>query len=499
MAQPWWISPSALTALARELNSWASSARIQKIYQAGARTVVLDLHHHGVTASLLMRAEDVPRLSLTSGKHTRAETEPPAFQGLLRKHLANARYRELSVEPARRSASLVVDTLQGTRTLVMEWSRDSANLILLHEGGKILGAAQPALLTARGLKVGKPYTPPPEHAVEDVAAPEITAQQISTHPLSAWPTHAAVDLAQQEVQAPKERGALVQARRRVKAELDRVTRLVRALEGDLSRADEAVTLRTAAERAKAQLRDLPRGEPTWNLRDPYDPSAAEITVKVDPALGPHENMERLFHKARRLESTRKHATPRLAESRERAEVLRALIAEIDASQDAAAVEARVAEVLGGKPAPQTGKKAGPSRRMPFRAFQTSQGWRVLCGKTSADNDTLTHRTARGNDIFLHARDAHGAHVILVVEGKPESLDGPIGEAALIAAHFSESRGEAVVDVRWTEVKHVRKVPGRVGMVTLAKERVRRVRTTDPKLAALLQTETGAETRLGGSA
>jgi predicted ribosome quality control (RQC) complex YloA/Tae2 family protein len=134
-------------------------------------------------------------------------------------------------------------------------------------------------------------------------------------------------------------------------------------------------------------------------------------------------------------------------------------------------------------------------RQPFRAFVTANGWRVLMGKSRTENDLLTHKTARGSDVFLHARDAPGAHVILVVEGERPGQELALQQAAQLAAHFSEARGHGVVDVRFTEVKHVKRVAGTPGLVTLAHERVKRVRLGDEAFAALLATEQGASTRL----
>jgi predicted ribosome quality control (RQC) complex YloA/Tae2 family protein len=88
-------------------------------------------------------------------------------------------------------------------------------------------------------------------------------------------------------------------------------------------------------------------------------------------------------------------------------------------------------------------------------------------------------------------------VVLVVQGERPGLRAALEVAALVAAHHSRARGERTVDVRTTEVKHVRRVPGSPGLVTVAHERVVRVSLDDPRLAAILLTRQDTDTRLGG--
>ena len=126
-------------------------------------------------------------------------------------------------------------------------------------------------------------------------------------------------------------------------------------------------------------------------------------------------MEKLFHRARRMDRTRAMTEPRLLAARTRADALRTALAALEAHPDDDTVVAQARLLLGeavGAAPPKV--QRGPQARQPFRVFRTRDGARVLVGKTSEENDLLTHKVARGNDIFLHARDAHGSHVILVL-------------------------------------------------------------------------------------
>jgi predicted ribosome quality control (RQC) complex YloA/Tae2 family protein len=92
---------------------------------------------------------------------------------------------------------------------------------------------------------------------------------------------------------------------------------------------------------------------------------------------------------------------------------------------------------------------------------------VRVGRTSKDNDVLTFRHARPDDIWLHARQVAGSHVVLrwAGEGAPPARD--LEEAAVLAAQHSKARSSGTVAVDWTRRKHVRKPrgapPGRVSI------------------------------------
>jgi predicted ribosome quality control (RQC) complex YloA/Tae2 family protein len=110
------------------------------------------------------------------------------------------------------------------------------------------------------------------------------------------------------------------------------------------------------------------------------------------------------------------------------------------------------------------------------------------GRSARDNDALTFKAARGNDLWLHARGVQGSHVIVPDPG-PTPPGDLLLEAALLAGHFSSARGADQVEVAWTRRKHVRKQKGAPpGAVVYAQEKTLRVRLGGEGLAALLARE-----------
>jgi predicted ribosome quality control (RQC) complex YloA/Tae2 family protein len=98
-------------------------------------------------------------------------------------------------------------------------------------------------------------------------------------------------------------------------------------------------------------------------------------------------------------------------------------------------------------------------------FTSSAGLEIAVGRNNVQNEQLTHREAFKTDVWLHAQKIPGSHVIIKTNGG--EADGvTLGEAAALAAWFSQAREGGKVAVDWTLVKYVKKMPGgRPGMVT----------------------------------
>ena len=113
-------------------------------------------------------------------------------------------------------------------------------------------------------------------------------------------------------------------------------------------------------------------------------------------------------------------------------------------------------------------------------YELPGGWEVLAGRTDADNDRLSLKMARPNDLWFHVRGMPGSHVIL--RARPDQ--GPdretVHRAAAIAAFHSKARDGGTVAVSCTEARHVSKPRGaKPGTVTIRKERIVKVRPALP--------------------
>ena len=114
------------------------------------------------------------------------------------------------------------------------------------------------------------------------------------------------------------------------------------------------------------------------------------------------------------------------------------------------------------PAPGTQLERQAAARAPahpFRTYRSSGGLEIWVGRGAASNDTLTFHESSPRDVWLHARDAAGAHVVLRWSRDEPPPARDLEEAAVLAAWHSKSRGSGLVPVDWTRRKYVRKARG----------------------------------------
>jgi predicted ribosome quality control (RQC) complex YloA/Tae2 family protein len=259
------------------------------------------------------------------------------------------------------------------------------------------------------------------------------------------------------------------------AALDGVRRQIRRLEQlqanlarDLAGLADEEDLRRQAEALLVFARGLGPGRESVEVQDPRDPDR-RLTVALDPRLGGHANAERLFERARRVARARQQVELRGRETRS------ALVAARES--EAAVLAARDRREL---PPPGEGGDAGTPGDAAAgpRHYLTSRGLSVLVGRNARENHHLTFRVARAEDVWLHARDAPGSHVVLRDNAGRAGADD-LREAGEVAAFFSEARADTLVDVHVTRRKHVKPAKGGPGRVFVAHSDTLRVAPRDP--------------------
>jgi predicted ribosome quality control (RQC) complex YloA/Tae2 family protein len=105
-------------------------------------------------------------------------------------------------------------------------------------------------------------------------------------------------------------------------------------------------------------------------------------------------------------------------------------------------------------------KAKESKTIPgTRRYRSSDGYEVIVGRTARDNDNLTFRVARPNDLWLHAGDYPGSHVIVRNASRREIPQRTVIEAAQLAAKFSQASNDSKVIIHYTRRKFLSKPKG----------------------------------------
>jgi predicted ribosome quality control (RQC) complex YloA/Tae2 family protein len=287
------------------------------------------------------------------------------------------------------------------------------------------------------------------------------------------------------------RQATDQARRRARDALARAVRLEQALADDLQRAERAPELRRHADLLLAHLDQVPRGARAVTLPDDFT-GGPPVEVALDPARSAKDNAALLYKRYKRLERARQAVLARWEAARatrlgaERAlERLQPGVAP-PAGTDSFPADLDRARPRGGvslvKPA---ARSRASGRRQPYREFRSASGAAILVGRGADRNEELTFGVARGSDLWLHARDFAGAHVVVPLASPGHFDEQTLLDAATLAAHHSRGRDEQQVDVTYTLRKYVRKVRRARGMVSLSQGKTLRLRLEAARLARLL--------------
>jgi predicted ribosome quality control (RQC) complex YloA/Tae2 family protein len=215
---------------------------------------------------------------------------------------------------------------------------------------------------------------------------------------------------------------------------------------------------------------VPAGAHDVVLPDPHQPERA-IRIELAAGLSAVANAERLFVKARRIARGRIQIAQRLEEARLRRGVAEQRLRRIEGARF-------LADLSGATPASR-GVRAAASPPAGPRHYLTSRGLSVHVGRGAKENHRLTFERARPEDLWFHARDTPGAHVILR-DDQGRANDDDRREAAELAAFFSDAAAAAAVDVHCARRKHLRPGKGGAGRVLVGHSETLRVAPKDPE-------------------
>jgi predicted ribosome quality control (RQC) complex YloA/Tae2 family protein len=259
---------------------------------------------------------------------------------------------------------------------------------------------------------------------------------------------------------------------KIKKTIDRLQRSVAAIQAEVEHSSRAEEYERIAKIIMANLQHLTKGTKVIDLPDIFS-GGKPTRITLDPKLTPAQNAERYFDKAK----TARHD---YEETEHRAETVKkdvALLEKMQLHLDSCFTKEQLKEfrdeykdeLLRFKLAkPESG-----GEEIPFRVFTVAGGFQVWAGKSSENNDLLTMRHSKPNDLWFHARGGSGSHVVLKVgTGRGNPSKEAIEQAASIAAYYSKMRKAKMVPVAYCERKYVKKPKGApAGTVSLQHEKV----------------------------
>lgn len=235
----------------------------------------------------------------------------------------------------------------------------------------------------------------------------------------------------------------------------------------------------------ASSQNLPVSSNGIELMD-YDTEQTK-QIEIDPALSLLENAQLYYRRYKKAQARQNKANEDLAQLQSGM----GFITEINAAIDRATTWEEIQSIREdleaqgwAKPLDKGRKSQKPVISKPL-SFMSSDGFTVLVGKNSLQNDQLVGKLAYPDDLWLHAHLIPGSHVL--VKSKKQAIpDSTLLQAAILAAYYSQARHSVNVPVVYTKARYVRKIPNSYpGHVTYTDEKAINVTPDESMVATLL--------------
>ena len=268
--------------------------------------------------------------------------------------------------------------------------------------------------------------------------------------------------------------------RRVENELQKNRHKLKKQEKELLATDNAEEFRQKGELLTTFLHQVPNDQDQVILDNYY--TNQPITIALDKALSPNQNAQRYFKRYQKLKESVKYLTDLIQETK--ATILYLESVETVLNQAGLEEIAEIREEL-----IQTGfirrrqREKIQKRKKPEQYLASDGKTIIYVGRNNLQNEELTFKMARKEELWFHAKDIPGSHV--VISGNLDPSDEVKTDAAELAAYFSQARLSNLVQVDMIEVKKLNKpTGGKPGFVTYTGQKTLRVTPDPEKIASM---------------
>ena len=245
----------------------------------------------------------------------------------------------------------------------------------------------------------------------------------------------------------------------------RIQRKLLIQEKELEATFDRERLRQLGDIVTANIHRIIKGSTTLEAEDFYDEEMKTIQIPISPILSPQQNAAKFYKDYTRMKNAEKELTKQMELGQQELKYLQSVLDELNRAQTEPELEEIRQELsVGGYVRLDAARKRMKQQRLSPMRFESTDGYPIYVGRNNRQNDELTFKLARKDDIWLHAQKVHGSHVIISCGGvKPP--DDTVTQAAQLAAYYSESTGGQNIPVDVTPVKQVKKLSGaKPGMV-----------------------------------
>ncbi|TCI27486.1 MULTISPECIES: NFACT family protein [unclassified Exiguobacterium] len=243
--------------------------------------------------------------------------------------------------------------------------------------------------------------------------------------------------------------------RLLKSELERNQLKRKRLLEDMKATERSNELQKYGELLTTYLFQLEKGMKIAHVVDYYDEDGAMIDIPLDPLKTPNENAQRYYKKYNKLKVAKVEVQKQIELNETEISYLETLVAQLDVAAPRDIVEIRE-ELAEGGYIRQKRQKKKQTAKVALEGYTSSTGVEFYVGKNNTQNDHLTFKFARRDEVWLHVKDIPGSHVII---RSTEPDETTLLEAATVAAYFSKARASSGVPVDYTKARYVKKPSG----------------------------------------
>jgi predicted ribosome quality control (RQC) complex YloA/Tae2 family protein len=467
------VNETTLQAICDELETYLVGKKFGKIFPLSRFQLAIDFRLSDLQYLLFSVEPSAPRAFLIKRRlrdlEKQAKNSSP-FVSLLRSRLSNAILQKISKVANERILRLIFSSSNELGqaencSMVIQLTGRSANVFLLDKNNFVLDTLRET--AGAGQEVGDLYAPP-EKRNEETHQRERDAgifPQAKFNTLSE-----AIDTHYLEIEVEKTFQAKANAaRNKIKQETSKRTKLVKKLKQDLENHGDAEAWKRFGDLLLANLATAVREGEKVLVIDYYQDSTPTVEVEIDENQTLTEAAEKFFKRYTKARNAQTEISKRLeivnkelTDLTQKRLWLEQAIEEKDENLIADFSGAKIEKI------PVKPKEKQTENFKGAKQYVSSDGFDILVGKGAKDNDFLTFRVARSADLWLHAADYPGSHVIVKNPNRNEIPQKTLLEAAEIAAFFSQARSQGKVAVHYTQKKFVNKPKGAgAGLVSLA--------------------------------
>ncbi len=429
-----------------EIGILLKNGRIQEIYQPFKEEIYLEIYANGKSLYLLISVENGFNRIYTLFKRPENPLNPYSFQMLLRKYIVPSYIKEIRQINNDRVVLLFTDEFR----IYAELTGRHSNIFLTDSEDIILGSLRENLSQKRPLFVSKKYIPP-------ISNHQIQRAQLII-PEGKGVSEYYSDYYERLVNEYRMQNLRSVVLKKLNSEEWHYISILNKVRQDKKRAEDYKVYLRYAEALK-QNRIVKLDEDSANCEYYTEDGIGLVKVPMIKGKNILENMQYYFKLYKKYKNSLEFIRSREKEVEKNLEEIknkRSVVESISNMDKLSGLFSKDAE----DPIIERGrKKEKKAERMPFRVFFIEGIGKIYSGSNAEENEQLTFKYSRGNDLWFHVVGYPGSHTVLPMQKDKIPSEKQIMTAALIAAARSSAPDGESVEVAYTRVKYVRKIKG----------------------------------------